>query len=94
MKMTLIVVALLAVACGGSHGKMRTDTPVLAYQKPDISEITGIPEPESGEEAAPQGTSFEAPPKAPATPPSISDGPNKSSSATKPTVPPSASPKK
>jgi hypothetical protein len=90
MKMTLIAVALLAVSCGGSHGKMRTDTPVLAYQKPDISEITGIPEPESDEEAPPKGTSIGAP----ATPPSISDAPNKSSSATKPTVPPSASPKK
>ncbi|HEY1558151.1 MAG TPA: hypothetical protein VGF94_25155 [Kofleriaceae bacterium] len=30
--------------CGGPQGKLSVDTPVLAYQKPDISDITGIDE--------------------------------------------------
>jgi hypothetical protein len=37
-------------ACGGpAHGKLRVDTPILSYQKPDISEITGIDEDEANE---------------------------------------------
>jgi len=38
-----LVVSGLA-ACGGPQGHMMVDTPVLAYQKPDISDITGIDE--------------------------------------------------
>lgn len=59
--MTSIAAALMAVACGGSHGAMRTDTPALPYQKPDISEITGIPE-----EEAPQAAPDSAPAPHPA----------------------------
>jgi hypothetical protein len=48
-----IAAALGLSACGGSHGKMRVDSPVLGeYQKPDISAITGVPEPEPGDEEA------------------------------------------
>jgi hypothetical protein len=37
-------------ACGGpSQGKLRVDSPILTYQKPDISEITGIDEDEASE---------------------------------------------
>lgn len=83
MKITPIAVALLAVACGGSHGTMRTDTPILAYQKPDVSEITGVPEPEPSD-GAPAATPGTATPSAP----------TKSLPATKPAAQPSGSPKK
>ncbi|HTR54212.1 MAG TPA: hypothetical protein VMJ10_26150 [Kofleriaceae bacterium] len=44
----LSVAAFGAVAaCGGPQGHMMVDTPVLAYQKPDISDITGIDEDDS-----------------------------------------------
>lgn len=68
MKTTSIVVALFAVACGGSHGKMRTDTPILAYQKPDISEITGVDEPEVNDEAPEPAPAAPAPPAPAAAP--------------------------
>ena len=34
-------------ACGGPQGHLMVDTPVIAYQKPDISDITGIDEDDS-----------------------------------------------
>ena len=40
-------------ACGGSVGKLAVDSPVLPYQPPDISEITGIPEPDDSDSAEP-----------------------------------------
>jgi hypothetical protein len=39
-----ILMLLLAGACGGHHGTLRVDSPVTPYEKPDISEITGIDE--------------------------------------------------
>ena len=61
---TLLVLARITAVtaafggCGGDHGKMRVDSPATPYQKPDISEITGIDEPDddadgSGSAAAP-----------------------------------------
>jgi hypothetical protein len=53
MKIRVILVSGLRVmaigcglsACGGpTQGKLTVDTPILHYQKPDISEITGIDE--------------------------------------------------
>ena len=37
---------------GGSRGKIVVDTPVLPYQAPDISEITGIDEDDAGDSDA------------------------------------------
>jgi hypothetical protein len=50
MRTSAIVLSLLRVAlvggglsaCGGAQGKLSVDTPLLPYQKPDISEITHI----------------------------------------------------
>jgi hypothetical protein len=39
-----ISAAIVLASCGGSRGKVVVDTPVLPYQAPDISEITGIDE--------------------------------------------------
>ena len=39
-----ILMLLLVGACGGHHGTLRVDSPVTPYEKPDISEITGIDE--------------------------------------------------
>jgi hypothetical protein len=36
--------AIVLASCGGSRGHVVVDTPVLPYQAPDISEITGIDE--------------------------------------------------
>ena len=53
MKIRVILVSGLRVmaigwglsACGGpTQGKLVVDTPILHYQQPDISEITGIDE--------------------------------------------------
>ena len=62
---TLLVFARLALvtaavgSCGGSRGKMVVDSPATPYQKPDISEITGIDEPDDDADgsgaAAPAG---------------------------------------
>jgi hypothetical protein len=49
---TILLVALLA-ACGGHHGKLVADSPVTPYEKPDISEITGIDEDDAPAETAP-----------------------------------------
>ena len=43
----LLVMMFLGGACGGHHGKLVTDTPVTPYEKPDISEISGIDEDET-----------------------------------------------
>ena len=49
------VIAVAAAGCGSRPNKIMADTQVLPYQAPDISEITGIEEPdeadESGDEA-------------------------------------------
>src|SRR5687767_2713850 len=54
------VVATTAVACASPRNKVMADVSVLPYQAPDISEITGIEEPDEDEE------STEAPAPAPA----------------------------
>ena len=51
VKVSATGVALGATACGGSPGKMVVDVSTLPYQAPDISEITGIEEPDSDGEA-------------------------------------------
>lgn len=49
----LSIVKVLALvtglgACSAWHGgKLKVDSPALPYQKPDISEITGIEEPDT-----------------------------------------------
>ena len=45
------VIAVAAAGCGSRPNKIMADTPVLPYQAPDISEITGIEEPDESEEA-------------------------------------------
>ena len=41
------VLAFVTLAACGTGGKMAVNTPMLPYQAPDISEITGIEEPDS-----------------------------------------------
>jgi hypothetical protein len=41
MKLRLILLSVALGACAHS-GRVRVDTPIAPYQKPDISEITGI----------------------------------------------------
>ncbi len=61
---TLLVCARLAAvtaglgigACGGSTGKMKVDSPATPYQKPDISEITGIEDPDDSDADAGSGS--------------------------------------
>ena len=43
------VIAIAAAGCGSRPNKIMADTPVLPYQAPDISEITGIEEPDESE---------------------------------------------
>ncbi|MBA3397762.1 MAG: hypothetical protein H0T89_34380 [Deltaproteobacteria bacterium] len=49
----LLMVAVSSVSalvgCGGTPGKLAVDTPALPYIAPDISEITGIEEPDEEE---------------------------------------------
>lgn len=57
----LAVLATFATACGGAQkNKIMADVPVLPYQAPDISEITGIEEPDEADEgdgsAAPEAS--------------------------------------
>jgi hypothetical protein len=47
-----ISAALVLASCGGSRGKIVVDTPVLPYQAPDISEITGIDDDDTGDSGA------------------------------------------
>jgi hypothetical protein len=68
MKIRALTLTVVLGACGGHHGKLVADSPVTPYEKPDISEITGIDEDETPAEtpaAAPDKTE-KAP--APATP--------------------------
>jgi hypothetical protein len=44
-------------ACGITQGKLHVDTPIMQYQKPDISEITGIDEDEVPENPGTSGGS-------------------------------------
>ncbi len=37
-----------ALAACGAHGQVRVDSPVLPYQAPDISDITGIDDDDAG----------------------------------------------
>jgi hypothetical protein len=61
---------LLPLAACGHQGKMVVDTPIAPYQKPDISEITGIDEDEAQQPAAkPAPTPAAAPKPAPAPAP-------------------------
>lgn len=71
--MKIRVIGLLCVlgACA-SQGRIRVDTPIAPYQKPDISEITGIDEDDTdssdkGSAAAPAPAP--APAATPAAPP-------------------------
>jgi hypothetical protein len=54
------VIAGLASGCGAHHNKILADTPVLPYQAPDISEITGIEEPDSDSDSG-DGSAAPAP---------------------------------
>jgi len=56
--------AIVLASCGGSRGRMVVDSPTLPYQAPDISEITGIDEDDTGDsdaEAAGSGSATQAP---------------------------------
>ena len=68
--MKTCVLALLLFAACGHQGKMRVDNPtVKPYQKPDISEITGIDEDDDAGSGSDAGSAA-APAPAPApTPP-------------------------
>ena len=67
MKIRALFLTVALGACGGHHGKLRADSPVTPYEKPDISEITGIDEDETpAETPAPAAAPEKAP--APATP--------------------------
>jgi hypothetical protein len=63
MKIRALTLTVALGACGGHHGKLVADSPVTPYEKPDISEITGIDEDET-----PAETPAAAPEKAPAAP--------------------------
>ena len=49
---TLVKLSTLAgagtLAACGAHGQVRVDSPVLPYQAPDISDITGIDDDDAG----------------------------------------------
>lgn len=60
--MTFVKVGVVAsglAGCGSRPNKVMADTPVLPYQAPDISEITGIEEPDESD--AEEGTAAPAP---------------------------------
>ena len=48
-KLSAIAATTGLAACGAAQGKLRVDSPAIPYQAPDISEITGIEEPDEGE---------------------------------------------
>jgi hypothetical protein len=72
MKIRALFLTIALGACGGHHGKLVADSPVTPYEKPDISEITGIDEDEAPAEtpapaaAAPEKAPAPAPAPAPA----------------------------
>ena len=75
--MKIRVLALLLFAACGHQGRMRVDNPtVKPYQKPDISEITGIDEDDDAGSGSDEGSgSAKAPAPAPApTPPPAQPG--------------------
>ena len=45
------VIAVAAAGCGPNRNKIMADTTVLPYQAPDVSEITGIEEPDESDES-------------------------------------------
>jgi hypothetical protein len=57
-----ISAAIVLASCGGSRGRVVVDSPVLPYQAPDISEITGIDEDagDSDAEATSSGSATQA----------------------------------
>jgi hypothetical protein len=55
------VIAIAAAGCGSRPNKIMADTPVLPYQAPDVSEITGIEEPDEPEEGEGGDASAPAP---------------------------------
>jgi hypothetical protein len=60
--MTFVKVGVVTTgltACGSRPNKVMADTPVLPYQAPDISEITGIEEPDEAD--VEEGTTAPAP---------------------------------
>jgi hypothetical protein len=60
--MTLVKVGVVTfgfAGCAAKPNKVMADTPVLPYQAPDISEITGIDEPDESD--ADEGTATPAP---------------------------------
>ena len=69
MKIRALFLTVALGACG-HHGKLVVDSPVTPYEKPDISEITGIDEDEApAETTAPAATEKPAPAPGPTTPP-------------------------
>ena len=54
VKLSTLAGAGTLAACG-AHGQLRVDTPVLPYQAPDISDITGIDEDDAGSGSAEAG---------------------------------------
>jgi hypothetical protein len=61
-----VLMLLLAGACGGHHGTLRVDSPVTPYEKPDISEITGIDEDDASSDEGEKPAAAPAPAPAPA----------------------------
>jgi hypothetical protein len=63
----MLLLAMFGGACGGHHGTLRVDSPVTPYEKPDISEITGIDEDDAS--SSDEGEKPAAPAPAPAPAP-------------------------
>jgi hypothetical protein len=62
----MLSLAIGGGACGGHHGTLRVDSPVTPYQKPDISEITGIDEDDASSDEGEKPAAAPAPAPAPA----------------------------
>jgi hypothetical protein len=60
-----VIWLLVALGACNHQGRLRVDTPIAPYQKPDISEITGIDE---DEQEAAEKTPAPAPAPAPGKP--------------------------
>jgi hypothetical protein len=50
-RQSYVLAAAIAAAGCGAHGKVRVDTPAVEFKAPDISEITGVDEPDASEAA-------------------------------------------